>query len=410
MQRARPTLLLGAATLLLAACGSYGDSGTPTWEPSPSLGAIVGGPGGAQASPIVPVPSVPGASPGNSSPDPGETGSAPSRSPTARLDPNVVATHLDAPVGLAMLPDGTALVAERTTGRIVRVQPQAGQPVPVVRTLHGLDASGDGGLLDLALSPSYAEDGLIYAYITTPTDNRVVDFTLTGPVTPVFTGIPKGRTDNTGRIAFGAGGNLYVGTGDTGHPALATQPQSLAGKVLRIDGIGDPAQGNPTAAAPVWTSGHRVVSGLCPIAQTRWMLEVEAGTARVSDEVNVLVGGGFYGWPAAAAGAEAPIARLPLSQGSPGGCAVLNDRVWVTSLAGEALLSAPLRAAPSLLAAGHFTAILKHRYGRLKTVVAAPDGALWLTTANRDGHGTPVAADERVIRVVPAAGTGSLRT
>src|SRR5206468_10003819 len=103
-----------------------------------------------------------------------------------KQDPLVVATKLTAPVGLTLLTDGTALVGERTTGRIVRVQPRAGQPVPTVRTLTGLDTSGDGGLLDLALSPTYAEDGLIYAYVTTRTDNRVVEFTLTGPVTPVF--------------------------------------------------------------------------------------------------------------------------------------------------------------------------------------------------------------------------------
>src|SRR5439155_11934034 len=123
----------------------------------------------------------------------------------------------------AMLPDGTALVGERTTGRIVRVQPVAGKPVPTVRQLSGLDTSGDGGLLDLALSPTYSEDGLIYAYVTTATDNRVVDFTLKGPVTPVVTGIPKGRIGNTGRIAFGADGDLYIGTGDAGRPALAAR-------------------------------------------------------------------------------------------------------------------------------------------------------------------------------------------
>src|SRR5699024_2045427 len=133
----------------------------------------------------------------------------------------VVATHLVAPVGLTLLPDGTALVGERSTGRIVRVQPTPGKPVRTVRTLAGLDTSGDGGLLDLALSPHYAQDSLIFAYITTRTDNRVVVFTLHGPVTPVLTGIPKGTRDNAGRIAFDGAGNLYIGTGDVGRPRLA---------------------------------------------------------------------------------------------------------------------------------------------------------------------------------------------
>ena len=114
------------------------------------------------------------------------------------------------------------------------LQPQPGQPVRTIRTLTGIDASGDGGLLDLAVSPSFPEDGLIYAYLTTATDNRVVSFTLTGPLTPVLTGIPKGPTDNTGRLLFDQTGMLYVGTGDAGQPALAESATSLAGKVLTL--------------------------------------------------------------------------------------------------------------------------------------------------------------------------------
>lgn len=307
-----------------------------------------------------------------------------------------------------MLPDGTALVGERTTGRIVRVQPRAGQPVPTVRTIQGLDTSGDGGLLDLAISPTYSQDGLIYAYLTTPVDNRVVDFTLTGPVTPVFTGIPKGRTDNAGRIAFGADGNLYVGTGDAGRPALAAQPHSLAGKVLRLDDIGDPAPGNPHVGSPVWTSGQHVVDGLCPVPRTRWLLDAELGGTQHRDEVNALTAGASYGWPTPSPSSVAPITTLPAGYAGPGGCAVLDGRLWVTSLDGQALLSVALRPSSSgLSVVGKFAPLLKHKYGRLRTVVAADDGALWLTTSNRDGHGTPVAADERVIRYLPPANAGS---
>jgi glucose/arabinose dehydrogenase len=393
MRRARPCLLLAAAALGLTACAGAGGAGAPTWEASPALPPSPG----VQASPIVPVPSGAGDQPGTS---PGGTPSAPER-PAKHTDPLVVATHLVAPVGLTLLPDGSALVGERTTGRIVRVQPRPGEPVPTVRVLPGLDTSGDGGLLDLALSPTYNEDGLIYAYVTTSTDNRVVDFTLNGPVTPVFTGIPKGVTGNTGRIAFGGDGDLYIGTGDTGQPALAADPRSLAGKVLRIDSIGDPAQGNPAAASPIFTSGHRVVDGLCAVPRTDIMLEAEAGSP---DEINVLHAGSFYGWPPSSSRlAIGPNLTLPGRYGSPGGCAVLGDRIWVTSLSGHALLSAPLHAASVPPGANPFTEVLVNRYGRLKTVVAAPDGALWLTTSNRDGHGIPVAADERVIRYPPGA-------
>lgn len=404
MRRAGICLLAGVA--LLSACSSQAAQKPPTWEPSPPFGANGEVPG---ATPIVPVP-TPHGQPGGKTPSPGKSSSpgGPNSSPppsgkqNKKIDPNVVATHLTSPVGLSLLPDGTALVGERTTGRIVRVQPRAGQPVPTVRTIHGLDTKGDGGLLDLAVSPDYAEDGLIYAYVTTPKDDRVIDFTLRGPATPVLVGIPKGRTGNTGRLLFARDGTLYVGTGDGGHPARAENPDSLGGKVLRISDIGRPAKGNPTPGSPVYTRGHHDVDGLCAVPHTSSIIEVEDGTSSSADEINVLGAGHDYGWPATSGVGLAPAARLGLPYTAPGGCAVEAGQLWVTSLTGRALLSAPLKGAGAQLGIGAFTPGLKNKYGRLRTVVAAPDGALWLTTSNKDGHGNPVPADERVIRYVPS--------
>ncbi|WP_375489065.1 PQQ-dependent sugar dehydrogenase [uncultured Jatrophihabitans sp.] len=401
MRRTRLTAVLAGGAFVLAACGSGSGASAPTWEPSPGFGSNGEGPG-VQITPIVPVPSL---SPqGGGTPAPGASGSTrPSTSSTA--DPDVVATKLTTPTAVAILPDNSALVGERTTGRIVRVQPRPDQPVPTVRVLPGLSTAGGGGLLDLALSPSYGEDNLIYAYITTPKDNRVVDFTLHGPVTPVLTGIPKGRSDNTGRIAFGADGNLYVGTGDAGVAGHASDGRSLAGKVLRVTDIGRPAAGNPNGASPIWTSGHRVVNGLCAVAQTNGVLEVETGAAGRPDAVNGLVGGANYGWPHGTGAVHAAAAALPAQDRAPGGCAVADSTLWVTSLNGTALLAAQLSGGAVTQTVGKFTEQLRGKYGRLLTVVAAADGALWLTTSNRDGHGRPVAADERVIRYVPSSST-----
>jgi glucose/arabinose dehydrogenase len=405
MRRARISLLAGAAALLLAGCGSQAGSSAPTWEPSPDFGSNGEGPG-VQLTPILPVPSLGPRSSQAGNPNGSGSPAAPSPNASGKTDPLVVATHLTAPVGLTMMPDNTALVGERTTGRIVRVQPKPNQPVPTVRTIAGLDTSGDGGLLDLALSPSYDEDSLIYAYITTRTDNRVVDFTLHGPVTPVLTGIPKGSTGNTGRIAFGDDGDLYVGTGDAGHGSLAADPASLGGKVLRVSSIGKPAPGNPRRSSPVWTSGHHVVDGLCPVPQSSTVLETESARANESDEVNLLAGGDFYGWPTNAGTVEPPVAQLPSADRSPGGCAVADGSLYVTSLDGRALLAAQLTGAGSRLTVAKFAPELSGKYGRLRTVVAADDGALWLTTSNRDGSGAPVPTDERVIRYVPSGSGG----
>lgn len=396
MGRRGVVALVAAGGLLLAACGGPAGSAPETWQASPS--GAVEAPGGV-FTPIVPLP--PGLTPSNGATTPSSGPSAPSSSgSTGPSDPAVVATKLTAPVGLTLLPDGSALVGERTTGKIVQVQPEAGRPVPTVKTLTGLDASGDGGLLDLALSPTYSQDNLIYAYITTPVDNRVVEFTLGGPVTPVLTGIPRGTTGNAGRLLFGADGSLYVGTGDAGNPALATDPRSLAGKVLRVTSIGDPAPGNPRAGSPVWTLGHQVVDGLCAVPSSSAIYEVEPGAAGQPAEVNALQAGGDYA-------SHKPAASLPAADGGPGGCAVLGGRLWVTSLDGQALLAAPLVPSSGALTTTKFTPVLTKKYGRLRTVVAAPDGALWLTTSNRGGHGKPVAADERVIRIVPSAAGGT---
>jgi glucose/arabinose dehydrogenase len=382
-----------AAVLLLAGCAAGAKAQEPNWKPAPSFQ-------GEGQLPSVKLPDPSTGTPGTPS-DRSPTGT-PSPSGTKVTDPAVLATGLDSPVGLALLPDGTALVGERTTGRIVRVQPRPGQPVQTVRTIAGVNGAGDGGLLDLALSPHYAQDSLIFAYLTTATDNRVVAFTLTGPVTPVLVGIPVGPVDNTGRIAFGPEGDLYVGTGDTGNPALAANATSLAGKVLRVTDIGAAAAGNPSPGSPVFTSGHRVVDGLCVDLKSGVVLEVEGHPgAGGSDEVNLLHGGASYGWPANGPGTQPPITTLPAADRAPGGCAVAGGVLYVTSADGQALLATSILARPGSVSVDPFGTSLEKKYGRLRTVVPAPDGALWLTTANRNAPGSPGPDDDRVLRITP---------
>jgi glucose/arabinose dehydrogenase len=314
-------------------------------------------------------------------------------------DPNVVATGLTLPWGLAVLPDGTALVGERTTGRLLVVQPQRAPARPVM-TIPGLDATGDGGLLGLALSPNFGTDGLVYAYVTTKTDNRVVRFALRGAVTPVLTGIPKGRTGNGGRIAFGADGLLYVGTGDTGKPALPADGRSLAGKVLRITAFGRPAPENPDPASPVYSLGHGEIAGLC-LSGANQVYTTEP--ARSLDEINRVEPGRDYGFPGnARVGAAEPDRTLPAATAGVGGCAVIERGLFLASTTGQRLYALPLDESGH---AGTPADYLKGAYGRLRTVVAGSDGALWLTTSNKDGAGKPTPQDDRVIRVLPPAGS-----
>lgn len=384
-------LVLVSGAVLLAGCAT-GTQATPDWKPKPSFSGEGYQPP-ANPQPVQPVP-----------PQSGSRSRTPSTSPQRQRDGAVVATHLTAPTGLTIMPDNTALVGERTTGRIVRVQPQPGHPVQTVRTLTGLSTSGGGGLLDLAISPNYREDNLIFAYITTAKDNRVVAFTLRGPVTPVLTGIPRGPSDNTGRITFAADGNLLVGTGSAGQKAAVTRGRSsLAGKVLRVTDIGRAAHGDPYRRSPVFATGLTRTDGLCTATDSMLTLQTESVPGAPADPVyQVQPAARFSG-----TGAAQPLTELPVTARAPGGCALLHNELFLTSLDGHELLATRVASTASgNLTTGKWATMLHDKYGRLRTVVAAPDGALWLTTSNKDGHGRPVPSDERVLRIVPAGGSG----
>jgi glucose/arabinose dehydrogenase len=329
-------------------------------------------------------------------PPPPEPGQPPPPPVEGAADPNVVASGLDTPWGLALLPDGSALVGERRTGRILQVFPDRSPPVELM-TITGLDPTGDGGLLGLALSPTYTEDALVYAYATTATDNRLLRFTLGGTPQAILTGIPKGPTGNGGRITFGPDERLYVGTGDTGKPELAGDSRSLAGKVLRLDIFGKPVPDNPLGTSPVLTRGHSNVTGLCFDGADRLFV-----TESLSDEFALLEPGGDYGWRDRPDNPQVPTRVFP--DAGLGGCAILNrvaflgavdgERIWITILDGNGDT------------VGEPEEFLAGTYGRLRTVVVDPVGALWITTSNLDGTDEPAPTDDRVLRVPPPSDSG----
>jgi len=358
--------------LLLAGCGGG-------YQPSGPFREV---PQGAPPEVAPPSQSGPVPAPGNPS-TPG------SDDPSAG-DPNVVATGLTVPTGLVVLPDGTAVVGERDSGRLLQVFPDR-SPARELMTLPGVDGTGDGGLLGLAISPSFAEDGLLYAYVSTATDNRVVRFPIGGTPNPVLTGIPHGEVDNGGGLLFGADGTLYVGTGDVGNPTLAADPASLAGKVLAIDVFGQ-----PVGAGPVFSRGHRNVTALCLGADKLYATD-EGLTG--TDEFDAITQGGDAG----AKGAD-PVISVPAEEGGLGGCAVSGPFVFLGEMDGRQVQVVQLdtNGAP----VGDPEPFLPNQYGRLRTVVLDVQGALWITTSNRDGLGTPEADDDRVLRVIPPSSGG----
>ncbi|TKV61449.1 hypothetical protein FDO65_07695 [Nakamurella flava] len=388
----------GVVALLLTGCADF-SAEEPTFTVQPSLTAREVEP--QQETRVVPSPGATTA-PSTSASDqsaPVPSGSASAApDPCAPTDAAVIATCLAAPWGLAPLPDGSAaLVGERTTGRILQVAPQQDAQVLFELSTVGIDSAGDGGLLGLALSPSYTEDGLLYAYVTTATDNRIIRIAAGDEPKAIFTGIPKGTEHNGGRIGFAADRSLYVGTGDTGNPALAADPTSLAGKVLRLDEFGKPAADNPTPGSAVYASGFTQVAGVCPLTDGT-MAALDRRTD--ADVLLPLAAGGSYATPAAGA----VLWTWPRAEGGAADCAITGTTLATTSLDKQQVSA--LRLNPDRTFSGTPTQVLDNRYGRLLTVTPDSKGLLWATTSNKDGFGTPVPSDDRVI-VIPTDGGGA---
>ena len=337
-----------------------------------------------------PQPTTRTASPATMEPDPGQS------------RPRVVGTvaeGLEVPWGIAFLPDGSALVSERDTTRVLSIDD--GRTREVGR-IEQASPQGEAGLLGLAVSPSYDEDRLVFAYVSTAEDNRVVrmeyDGQRLGEPEPVLTGIPNGFVHDGGRLLFDDDGNLFVSTGEIGEPQLAQDRGSLGGKILRITKDGKPAPGNPVKGSPVWTMGHRNVQGLALDDDGRlWATEFGESTW---DELNLIEKRRNYGWPLVEGRGDLEEYRNPFvtwstADASPSGLAFLDGSLWAGALRGERLWQVPVTDEGTGEPRGWFVG----DYGRIRSVAAAPNGNLWVTTSNRDGRGTPAEQDDRILEV-----------
>ncbi|MFJ8657264.1 PQQ-dependent sugar dehydrogenase [Streptomyces rochei] len=338
------------------------------------------------------------------------SGSAAEQTPPAKGSVKVVrtvATGLKSPWGLAPLPGGGLLVSSRDEATITRVDEKTGEKTELGE-VPGVAASGEGGLLGIALSPDYASDHMVYAYFTSASDNRIVRMRYDekkpsgeqlGEPDTVFRGIPKGVIHNGGRIAFGPDGMLYAGTGESGDTGLSQDKDSLGGKILRMTPDGEPAPGSPFPDSVVYSYGHRNVQGLAWDDRQR-LFASEFGQ-ETWDELNAVKPGDNYGWPEAegkggGSGFHDPLAQWSTDEASPSGIAFAGGSVWMAGLRGERLWRVPLKGTE---AAADPQAFLKGEYGRLRTVVAAGGDRLWLVTSNTDGRGDAKGDDDRVLEL-----------
>lgn len=342
--------------------------------------------------------------PAAASPTPEATATAPEQEPPAGQRVETVATGLEVPWEIAFLPDGSALVTERP-GR-VRLLTAAGtlRDEPVARI--EVSAVGEGGLLGLALDPGFAENRFVYLYYTTADGMRVArhryrDGRLTEEAV-VLDGVVAGPIHDSGRIHFGPDDRLWIATGDAGRPDLAQDPGSLNGKFLRMSleqvrGDG----GRPE----IVSLGHRNPQGFDWTADGR-LLATEHGPSG-DDEINAIRSGRNYGWPEVTGRDHGDFAA-PLvvyeDTIAPSGATVVAapGTAWsgdflVAALRGRQLRRVRLEGGEPVIDRPLF----EGRFGRLRTVVNGPDGALYVLTSNRDGRGSPVAEDDRILRITP---------
>lgn len=344
---------------------------------------------------------------------------------------DVVAGGLEVPWAMDFAPDGRIFVTER--GGDIRVIAGDGggngswHVSEPVRSIGG--GSVEGGLLGIAVDPAFAQNGHVYVYHTHTelfaTYNRVVRLTegadgTLGDDKVLIDRIPGGPIHDGGRIRFAPDGTLYVTTGDAARPELAQDPGSLGGKILRINADGSVPEDNPWGTA-VFSTGHRNPQGLDWDPATGALAVSEHGPSGergfAHDEINVVVAGGNYGWPRTVGDEEAegmtgPVLHSGTATWAPAGAAFYDSdaipefagRFLVATLAGNHLMAVKMDARDG--AVFDVERHLSGEYGRLRDVAVDGEGNVYVMTSNRDGRGSPVADDDRILRLSPDGGGG----
>ena len=327
---------------------------------------------------------------------------------------------LSIPWDIAFTPDGTMLFTQRAgvlSGRLAN-----GTVQTIGAEFGDLFASGETGLMGIVVDPDFSSNRRFYTCQGhTGPEIQVIAWSINAAYTqatrvadPLVGGIPASTGRHGGcRLRFGPEGYLWIATGDAASGTVPQDLTSLGGKVLRVDastGAGAPA--NPFAPSRVYTYGHRNVQGLALRPDTSQMWSVEHGPS-VDDEINRLVAGRNYGWDPVPGYNESvamtDLAKYPeaveakWSSGSPtlatsGGIFLEGEPwgVWEGRLAVATLKDSKLRlfefTPEGAFVSQVVVAELDDAFGRLRTPMMGPDGALYVSTSNGGGS-------DRILRI-----------
>ncbi len=339
--------------------------------------------------------------------------------PDLRIE--VLVRGLDTPWALDFAPDGRIFITERP-GRIRVVE--GGRLLPEPWMTLEVTATGESGLMGLALDPQFAKNRFVYVAYTYRTangrlQNRLVRLredpkTGKGSLDKVLIDNVAGSNNHDGgRVKFGPDGKLYWTTGDAQTTRFAQDLRSLNGKTLRLNQDGSIPPDNPFASSYVYSYGHRNPQGLAWQPKTQRLYSTEHGPSGFQgccrDELNYIEPGKNYGWPEIRGddtreGMVSPVINAGTSETwAPTGATFVTRGPWAasllfTGLRGQTLYRVVLDSNDPRKVE-KFERYFYRQYGRLRDIVEGPDGNLYLLTSNRDGRGSPKDDDDRVIRL-----------
>lgn len=320
----------------------------------------------------------------------------------------VLATGLKKPWAIAFSDDQIFVTEKGGNIRVIQSGVLLDEPLATVRAakIHG------GGLLGIATHPDFMNNRFLYVYYTYSENNvlwnKVLRITESNnKIQDTFTiidKIPASQFYNGGVIKFGPDSKLYVATGLSEEFSHESQnPESLEGKILRLNDDGTIPNDNPFTNSPVLSFGHRDIQGMTWDKNGN-LFASETGPTK-NDEVNLIRPGQNYGWPEQECGGNVkfvdPIMCYDPSI-EPGGIVSYTgdnleyeDRLIMATLRGSNLYNLEinekgLESQKSILSG----------LGRIRDVMQGPDGYLYVITSNTDGKGFPDKTDDKLLRIL----------
>ncbi len=314
-----------------------------------------------------------------------------------QVETTVLAENLDTPWAMDFLPNETIIFTERN-GKVSLLEKNG--KIEQVGNISVSQVS-ESGLLGIAVGPDFNQNRYVYIYYTHDGGiNRISRFKLNENLTNeqiLLDNIPGGAIHNGGRLKFGPEGKLYATTGDAGNSNLAQNINSTGGKILRLNPDGSVPSDNPFGNY-VYSYGSRDPQGIAWNPYNGILYESEHGASR-NDEINIITKGGNYGWPIVEVdkndtGYISPLRVYTDFTLAPSGIGFYQNRLFVTGLRGNQLRVLNLSEDGKTITSESeiFTNI-----GRIRDVVIH-NGYIYICTSNKDGRGTPLQGDDKIIR------------